>query len=234
MGDARSDAHFHLHQPLGGEGDHVAQNVRIGGLLHKPAKVHHLIGHWRFLGLRLRCATRAYRKTANDRRKPLTRYRAMKSALRERHAPPQLHHAPGHDPFRFLLKATDQFRELLCNGSQNIVGAGLVDFSCGPGQGKPPHHGCKHERGPVTAVISADKFQNSRLPRLRSVQSPPEKPPVMAGAGASPRLPKRTSDNPPRDYLCARQKDSVAGIPQATVRRNPAHSRKRRISWPLS
>jgi hypothetical protein len=30
MGDASSDAHFHLHQPLSGEGDHVAQNVRVG------------------------------------------------------------------------------------------------------------------------------------------------------------------------------------------------------------
>ena len=37
MGDAGSGAHFHLHRPLSGEGDHVAQNVRIGGLLHQPA-----------------------------------------------------------------------------------------------------------------------------------------------------------------------------------------------------
>ena len=43
-------ADLHLHQPLGGEGDHVAQNVGVGGLLHERAKVHHLVGHWGFLG----------------------------------------------------------------------------------------------------------------------------------------------------------------------------------------
>jgi hypothetical protein len=43
-------ADLHLNQPLGGEGDHVAQDVGVGGLLHKRAKVHHLVGHWGFLG----------------------------------------------------------------------------------------------------------------------------------------------------------------------------------------
>jgi hypothetical protein len=28
-------AHLHLHQPLGGEGDHVTKNVSVGGLLHQ-------------------------------------------------------------------------------------------------------------------------------------------------------------------------------------------------------
>jgi hypothetical protein len=45
-----SGANLHLHQPLGGERDHVAKNVRVGGLLHQCAKVHHLVGHWGFLG----------------------------------------------------------------------------------------------------------------------------------------------------------------------------------------
>src|SRR5579883_197118 len=39
-------ADLQLHQPLGGEGDHVAKNIRVGGLLHESAKVHHLVGHW--------------------------------------------------------------------------------------------------------------------------------------------------------------------------------------------
>jgi hypothetical protein len=34
---------------------------------------------------------------ADDHRKPLARYGAMKSALREQLAPAQLHHQPGHD-----------------------------------------------------------------------------------------------------------------------------------------
>ena len=42
-------------------------------------------------------ANRPYRTTANDRRKPLTRYSAVKSALRERLAPTELHHQVGHD-----------------------------------------------------------------------------------------------------------------------------------------
>ncbi len=73
---------LHLHQPLGGEGDHLAQEVGVGGLLHQPAKVHHLVGHRRFLGLRLRFTTRTYRKIDDDHRKPLARYSAMESALR--------------------------------------------------------------------------------------------------------------------------------------------------------
>src|SRR5580658_10082575 len=37
------------------------------------------------------------RRIANGRRKPLARYGAMGSALRERLAPSLLHHQPGHD-----------------------------------------------------------------------------------------------------------------------------------------
>ncbi len=43
-------AHFHLHQSLGCKADHVAQNIRIRGLLHKRAEVHHAVGHRSFLG----------------------------------------------------------------------------------------------------------------------------------------------------------------------------------------
>ena len=38
-------ANLQLHQPLGGEGDHLAQDIRVGGLPHQRAEVHHLIGH---------------------------------------------------------------------------------------------------------------------------------------------------------------------------------------------
>jgi len=41
---------FELHQPLGGEADHLPQQIRVRALFHKPAQGHHLVGHLRFLG----------------------------------------------------------------------------------------------------------------------------------------------------------------------------------------
>jgi hypothetical protein len=35
---------------LGGKADHLAQQIRIRGLLHERAQVHHIVGHRRFLG----------------------------------------------------------------------------------------------------------------------------------------------------------------------------------------
>jgi hypothetical protein len=46
-------------------------------------------------------ATRLYRRISDDRRKPLARYGAMESALRERLAHEMLHHQLGHDPRLF-------------------------------------------------------------------------------------------------------------------------------------
>jgi hypothetical protein len=43
-------ADLELHQPFGGEADHLAQPVRVRGLLHKGAKAHHLVGHRGLLG----------------------------------------------------------------------------------------------------------------------------------------------------------------------------------------
>jgi hypothetical protein len=57
-----------------------ARNVGVGGLLHQGAKVHHLVGH-RVPRLRLRFATQAYRRAADDRRKPLARYSAIKAGF---------------------------------------------------------------------------------------------------------------------------------------------------------
>jgi len=43
-------ADLQLHQPLGGEADHLAQQIGVGGLLHERAQVHHVVGHRWFLG----------------------------------------------------------------------------------------------------------------------------------------------------------------------------------------
>jgi hypothetical protein len=45
MRGAGLGAHLQLHQPLGGESDHVAKDIGVGDLLHERAKVHHLVGH---------------------------------------------------------------------------------------------------------------------------------------------------------------------------------------------
>ena len=45
MRGAGVGAHLQLHQPLGGETDPLAEDIRVGGLLHERAKVHHLVGH---------------------------------------------------------------------------------------------------------------------------------------------------------------------------------------------
>src|SRR4051794_49073 len=38
-------ADLQLHEALGGEADHLAQQVRVRALLQEPAQVHHLVGH---------------------------------------------------------------------------------------------------------------------------------------------------------------------------------------------
>ncbi len=91
MGGARLGANLEFHQPFGRKADHLAQNIRVGGLLHKRAKVHHLVGHWGS-SVALMFATQPYRRIANDRRKPLARHGAVKGALREPLAPAALHH----------------------------------------------------------------------------------------------------------------------------------------------
>lgn len=45
VGGAGLGANLQLHQSLGREADHLAQNIGVGGLLHERAKVHHLVGH---------------------------------------------------------------------------------------------------------------------------------------------------------------------------------------------
>jgi len=38
-------ADLELHQPLGGKSDHIAQYIRVRGLLHEHTQVHHLVSH---------------------------------------------------------------------------------------------------------------------------------------------------------------------------------------------
>ena len=47
---ASQRAHLQLHQALGGEANHVAQNISVGGLFDECAQVHHGVGHRRILG----------------------------------------------------------------------------------------------------------------------------------------------------------------------------------------
>src|SRR5262245_29796287 len=78
----RSD--LDLHQTHDGEGDHVAQYIRVSGLLHKRTQVHHLVSHrWslRFqVGLRNPTPTRVLPVTAAS---PLARCGAIKERARE-------------------------------------------------------------------------------------------------------------------------------------------------------
>jgi len=50
MGRPGLGGDLHLHHPGRGEADHSAQNIRVGRLLHQRLKVHHVVGHWGFLG----------------------------------------------------------------------------------------------------------------------------------------------------------------------------------------
>jgi len=61
-------------------------------------------------------ATRSYRRIAGDHRKPLARYGATKSALRERLAPAELHHSRGHDQ-----KEADQLDPWIAEASGSLV-----------------------------------------------------------------------------------------------------------------
>ena len=85
-----------LHQPLRGEADHLAQEVSVGGLLQQLSQVHRVVGHRRVLGSRWSSQPNLP-KIRNDHRKPLARYSAMESALRERLATAAATPQWGHD-----------------------------------------------------------------------------------------------------------------------------------------
>src|SRR3954465_7023834 len=61
VGGAGQSRALQLHQTLGGKADHLAQQIGIGTLFQKSAKVHHLIGHRWVLGSVAGSATKPYR-----------------------------------------------------------------------------------------------------------------------------------------------------------------------------
>ncbi|WP_003613676.1 MULTISPECIES: hypothetical protein [Methylosinus] len=80
MGGAGQGADFELHQPLGGEADHLTQEIRVRGLFQQGAKVHHLVGH--------RCSSVAFEsQTDATGEPPMTAQRRL-GALRVGLRPP--------------------------------------------------------------------------------------------------------------------------------------------------
>src|SRR5205823_978721 len=65
-----------LHQALGGEADHLAQQVGVGALFQKGTKVHHLVGHRWILGSVAWFSDQTLPMIRDGHRKPLARYRA--------------------------------------------------------------------------------------------------------------------------------------------------------------
>ena len=80
-------AHLQLPSTVRRQSRSSRARYRVGGLLHKRAKVHHLVGPWGFLGCVANRNPTLPENRRNDRRKPLARFGAMGSALRERLAP---------------------------------------------------------------------------------------------------------------------------------------------------
>jgi len=61
MGGAGQPLDLQLHQALGGEADHLAQEIGVGALFQKGTKSHHLVGHRWILGSVVGSATKPYR-----------------------------------------------------------------------------------------------------------------------------------------------------------------------------
>ena len=74
---ARKGPDLQLHEPLGGKADHLAQQIGVGGLLHKRAQVHHLVGHRWFLELGWCSQPDPTGELSMTTAKPLARYSAM-------------------------------------------------------------------------------------------------------------------------------------------------------------
>src|SRR4051794_6138174 len=91
-------ADFQLHQALGGEADHLAQQVRVRALLQQPAQVHHLVGHrWVLDQVGGRNPT-VFREPSMTTAKLTACYSAMEGAQAVTFATVELHHNKGHDP----------------------------------------------------------------------------------------------------------------------------------------
>src|SRR5947208_6111447 len=88
MGRAGQPLDLQLHQALGGEADHLAQQVGVGTLFQKGTKVHHLVGHRWILGSVAWFSDQTLPMIRDSHRKPLARYRATLGRARSRLAPP--------------------------------------------------------------------------------------------------------------------------------------------------
>src|SRR5581483_7908123 len=77
-----------VHQPLGGKTDHLAQQIGVGALFQKRAKVHHLVGHRWFLESGCVSQPNLTDESSMADRKPLAHYGAMGRRVRSRLAPP--------------------------------------------------------------------------------------------------------------------------------------------------
>ncbi len=77
-----------LHQPLGGKADHLAQQIGIGALFHKRAKVHHLVGHRWFLESGWCQQPDPTGESPVATAKPSARYGAIEGARADGFAPP--------------------------------------------------------------------------------------------------------------------------------------------------
>jgi hypothetical protein len=78
------------------ERDHLPRNVRVGGLLHGRAQVHHFFGHRGHSVKGWISQPDPSRKSPVTTAGPLPRYGAIDSALARGLAP--THHHQGHDP----------------------------------------------------------------------------------------------------------------------------------------
>src|SRR5690606_13192920 len=97
IGGSGRRSHLHLHQPLRGKADHLAQKISIRRLLHEGSQVHHVVGHrWSFRN-GVGVATRPYRKAPMTTDMPLARYSAVNGALASGFVIAELHHLMGHD-----------------------------------------------------------------------------------------------------------------------------------------
>src|SRR5690606_1644854 len=97
IGGSGRRSHLHLHQPLRGKADHLAQKISIRRLLHEGSQVHHVVGHrWSFRN-GVGVATRPYRKAPMTTDMPLARYSAVNGALTSGFVIAELHHLTGRD-----------------------------------------------------------------------------------------------------------------------------------------
>src|SRR5260370_20290030 len=98
MGGTGQPFDLQLHQALGGKADHFAQQVGVGALFQKSAKVHHLVGHRWILGSVAWFSDQALPVIRDGHRKPLARYGATYGRASRAACSAELHHEVGHDP----------------------------------------------------------------------------------------------------------------------------------------